>query len=172
MLFARDHLAILTSLDVDMSLEQERAFWASTGVLDRLLKEAEQCTGWEYTEWDEDLPPDSIEPPACQLVPSAFPASLSAVCFLLLGIPSSSLWDLGKRKGKERKGNNTTLCRQEDLSGRRWRWGCVRDTTRTSLPRHTHAPREELSRDSPCSTVLPKLSCDAWRLILAVDSNS
>ncbi len=46
-LYDTGHLSILTSLDVDVTLEDEKAFWASTGLMDKLVKEAEQCTGWE-----------------------------------------------------------------------------------------------------------------------------
>jgi hypothetical protein len=32
---------------VDITLEEEKAFWESNGVLTKMLEEAERCTGWK-----------------------------------------------------------------------------------------------------------------------------
>jgi hypothetical protein len=32
---------------LNITPEEEEAFWASTGVVDKLMEEAEQCTGWK-----------------------------------------------------------------------------------------------------------------------------
>ncbi len=42
-LFARKHLWLQTYMDI--TLEEEKAFWESNGVLTKMLEEAERCTG-------------------------------------------------------------------------------------------------------------------------------